>query len=61
MSQLQCVVCKFPVPVSEEDPDSSLSDIFEHVHRKHPDALKKPVELVTLVGENDAAGPEVPC
>lgn len=53
MSQLKCTICGYPTPVSAEDPDSSLSDAFDHVQRRHADELallrKKPVEVVQLV------------
>lgn len=52
-SAIKCIVCEYPTPVSEEDPDSSLSDAFDHVQRRHADELvlqrKKPVQLTQLV------------
>lgn len=33
--QLRCGICRYTMPVSEEDPDSSVDDMVQHVARTH--------------------------
>ncbi len=34
---LMCPQCRHSVEVSEEDPDSTLSDMYEHIFSSHAD------------------------
>lgn len=35
---LQCKLCRTRWVVSTEDPDSTLSDVLDHLRRRHPEA-----------------------